>query len=79
MPVRYAHRFYRYPQDRADAAWLLDEIAEHRAAVDKALRLGSFNPDAVIGFVPLFGHRALVAFSDPALSPVLSVVGDARA
>ena len=74
-PIRFRRSFYKYPDDFSKVAWLLEDTRCHRASVDAALKEEGFDPDKVTGFIPIYSHRALVAFKDQSLSPVLSIWG----
>lgn len=74
-PNSYCHRSYKYPDDLDRAACLIEEIAEFRPAVNEALAECGFDPQQVVGFIPIYGHRAVVAFHDTHLSPVISIMG----
>ncbi len=64
---------YEYPEDYEKTTWLREEIQEYRSYTDEVLLAEGFDPGQVTGFVPLYAHRALVAFKDTSLSPVISV------
>lgn len=70
----YERRFYIYPEDRDVAQYYLDQIVEFEDTVHSALK--GFNIGDIIGYIPIYAHRAVVVFKDPALSPVVSVMGD---
>lgn len=74
-PYSYASRYYKYPDDWEGAQWLIEHIAEFRDAVDEALTEFGLDPQQVAGFIPIYGHRAVVAFQDIKLSPVISIMG----
>ena len=74
-PSRHRRSFYKYPDDLLSQTWLLEDLETHRAIVNAVLEGEGFDSADVVGFIPIYGHRALVAFTDPTLSPVLSVVG----
>lgn len=74
-PSRYRRSFYKYPDDLFSQTRLLEDLEAHRAIVNAVLEGDGFDSANLVGFVPIYGHRALVAFADPTLSPVLSVVG----
>jgi SMI1 / KNR4 family (SUKH-1) len=75
-PETYSRNCYKYPEDFKSVKWILEEIEENKKYVAEALEEASFNFKDVEGYIPLFGHRALVVFRDKALSPVISIVGD---
>ena len=74
-PSRHRRSFYKYPDDLLSQTRLLEDLETHRKVVNAVLEEEGFDSADVVGFVPIYGHRALVAFTDPTLSPVLSVVG----
>ncbi len=74
-PYSYAKPFYQYPDDLDKSEWLIKEILAFRNEVNHALNDDAFDSSAVIGFVPIYAHRALVVFRDQSLSPVISIVG----
>lgn len=71
----YARQCYKYPDDLPRVQGWLDQISEFRSFVDGALESEGFEAHEIVGFVPVYGHRALVVFNDRALSPVISIVG----
>jgi cell wall assembly regulator SMI1 len=64
---------YQYPDDLDNVRWLITEIAEHIDFVKEALSLEGYEAENVIGFVPLYAHRALAVFKDKSLTPVISI------
>lgn len=74
-PTRHRRSFYKYPDDLFTQTLLLEDLNTHRGIANAVLQDEGFDSGDVVGFIPIYGHRALVAFSDPSLSPVLSVVG----
>ena len=71
----YYRNCYEYPDDLNFTKWLLEDVIENRQSVDDALSEVGFNPAEVIGFIPIYGHRAITAFHNPKISPVISIVG----
>jgi hypothetical protein len=69
----YGQNVYQYPADIKKAEELVNEIKENIYYVKEALRLDGYDPESVIGFVPLYGHQALAVFYDKSLSPVISI------
>ncbi|GLQ29524.1 SMI1/KNR4 family protein [Litoribrevibacter albus] len=69
----FDHRFYLMPDHWNKAQWLIDEISENKKYVFKAL--AEFPVSSIVGFIPIYGHRAMVVFEDSSLSPVISVWG----
>ena len=41
--------------------------------VNEALQVRGFDTSKVVGFVPLYGHRAMAVFTEKSLSPVISI------
>lgn len=72
----FGTNLYRYPNDFKRTRWLLKKIHENIKHVKKALANSDFDTKKIVGFVPLYAHRALVVFKDKSLSPVVSVWGD---
>ncbi|AEA44625.1 SMI1/KNR4 family protein [Fluviicola taffensis] len=64
---------YIYPQDYERTKWLTEEIFEFINYTKEPLSKAGFDTNQIVGFVPLYGHRALVVFQDTSLSPVVSV------
>ena len=69
----FGRRMYKYPEDFETTLHLRQEIMENMNYVNEALQLSGFDTSKVIGFVPLYGHRALAVFTDKSLSPVISI------
>ncbi|MDQ0610082.1 hypothetical protein QFZ83_004253 [Variovorax sp. W1I1] len=76
LPPRHSRQCYKYPDDLPNVAWLLADTVEYRQTIDDVLEGDGFSPDDVLGFIPIYAHRALVVFGDRKLSPVLSMVGN---
>jgi len=74
----YQRRCYKYPNDWQKTKWLRDLINQHPTNdyVKEALQEEGFDPNDIVGYVPMYGHRALVVFTDSELTPVLSVVSN---
>lgn len=72
----YSRNCYKYPDDFERVRWLKEEIDEYRKFVNEVLFGQGFPSDEIEGFVPLYGHRALVVFKNKELSPVISIVGN---
>ncbi len=75
-PNGYNRRCYKYPEDYRTVKWLFDEIDENIEYVNRALESEGFKSKNITGFIPLYSHRALVAFINKKISPVVSVYGD---
>ena len=69
----YDRRCYKYPEDFLKVQWLIKEIKENIEYVNEALLIEGFDINDVVGFVPLYLHRALVVFNDKTLTPVISI------
>jgi len=65
---------YKYPDDITRMKWFFERIDKTKSLINTALREEGFDPDEVVGFVPLYSHRALAVFHDKNLSPVVSVM-----
>jgi hypothetical protein len=75
-PDRVEDDEYKYPDDFTRARWLIEEINTNSKYVNQVLVAKGFNANDVVGFIPLYVHRALVVFTDKSLSPVISVHGN---
>ena len=64
---------YKYPDDFETTFYLRQEIKDNMKYVNEALQVSGFDTTKVVGFVPLFGHRAMAVFTDKSLSPVISI------
>ena len=69
----FGRTMYKYPEDYETIFSLRQEIMENMKYVNEALQLSGFDSSKVVGFVPLYGHRAMAVFTDKALSPVISI------
>lgn len=67
---------YRYPDDFVKPQWLITQFTEFEKYIHDALTYEGFDVKDIVGFVPMYGHRALVVFNDKTLSPVVSIHGD---
>lgn len=67
--------FYQYPRDIEKSNWLVEEIKEFKIYAEEALTEAGFDVSKIVGYVPIYSHRALVVFVDKNLSPVISVWG----
>lgn len=74
-PDRYDRRCYKYPEDYAKVKWLIEELKENISYAKAALEENGFDSEDLEGFIPLYGHRALVVLKDKNLSPVISAIG----
>ncbi len=73
--VNYDDRFYQYPRDLKKSKWLVEEITAFKNEAELALSEEGFNVSEIVGYIPIYGHRALVVFKDKKKSPVISVWG----
>jgi hypothetical protein len=64
---------YKYPDDYEKSGWLTKEIHEFIDYTKGTLSEAGFPVEQIVGFVPLYTHRALVVFQDKSLSPVVSI------
>jgi hypothetical protein len=69
----FERMIYMYPEDYEKTKWLTEEIYEFMDYTKAPLSEAGFDTDQIVGFIPLYGHRALVVFQDKSLSPVISV------
>jgi hypothetical protein len=67
---------YKYPDDLDNTKWLIEEVNDYIEYAKSALNANNFNNYEIEGFVPLYGHRALVVLNDKTKSPVLSIWGN---
>ena len=70
---QFERMIYIYPEDYERTKWLTEEIVEFIDYTKKPLSKAGFDTNLIVGFVPLYGHRALVVFQDKSLNPVISV------
>ena len=75
--IEYAREnfFYQYPEDFEKSRWLINEINENKFEVELILTEAGFDVSKIVGYIPLYNHRALVVFENKYLSPVISVWG----
>lgn len=67
--------FYNYPEDYEKSRWLINDIEEFKIEAEAALAEAGFDVSQIVGYIPMYNHRALVVFKDKYLSPVISVWG----
>ena len=74
--IEYAREnfFYEYPRDIEKSRWLINEINENKFEVELILTESGFDVSKIVGYIPMYNHRALVVFEDKYLSPVISVM-----
>lgn len=72
----FQRRCYKYPEDLEITKWLIEEANDYIEYAKKALNINGFNNYEIEGFIPLYGHRALVILNDKTKSPVLSIWGN---
>lgn len=75
-PDEFERRCYKYPDDFEKTKWLISDVTQYIQCANEVLSHAGFDPKQIEGFVPLYGHRALVVFKNKSLSPVLSIWGD---
>ncbi|MCV6636204.1 hypothetical protein [Candidatus Albibeggiatoa sp. nov. NOAA] len=73
---RYARSCYKYPDDWSTVQTFIAELYDNIKYIKIALEESGLAKQDIQGFIPLYGHRALVVFEDLRLSPVISAVGD---
>ena len=73
---KYDRRCYKYPNDLEKTKWLIDEVNRYIEFANEVLDEFGFDSSQVEGFIPLYGHRALVVLKDKNQSPVLSIWGN---
>jgi len=64
---------YQYPIDFDKVQPLLQTIHQNMDYVQQTLEEAQLPAQKIEGFVPLYGHRALVVFEDKTRTPVISV------
>ncbi|GAA4773816.1 hypothetical protein GCM10023230_25640 [Flavobacterium hankyongi] len=67
--------FYQYPRDIDKSKWVLEDIDKFKTYAEDALIEAGFDVSKIVGYVPIYHHRALVVFENKYLSPVISVWG----
>jgi len=74
--IEYAREnfFYEYPRDIEKSRWLINEINENKSEAELVLTEAGFDVSKIVGYIPMYNHRALVVFEDKYLSPVISVM-----
>lgn len=72
----YGRSLYWYPEDFNKPQWLISQFTEFEKYIHDALAYKGFDVKDIVGFVPIYSHRALVVFNDKGLSPVVSIHGD---
>lgn len=72
----FDRRLYKYPEDFNKPQWLISQFTEFEKYIHDALSDKGFDVTDIVGYVPMYGHRALVVFNDKMLSPVVSIHGD---
>lgn len=73
--IEYERRnfFHQYPEDYEKSRWLINEINENKFEAELVLTEAGFDVSQIVGYIPMYNHRALVVFKDKYLSPVISV------
>lgn len=74
-PDQFDRRCYKYPDDLEKTKWLISEVNENIKYAEECLSESGFDSIQIEGFIPLYGHRALVVLKDKTKSPVLSICG----
>jgi len=69
----FGRRMYKYPEDHETTFSLRQEIKDNINYVNEELQLSGFDTEKVVGFVPLYSHRAMAVFTDKSLSLVISI------
>lgn len=74
--IEYASEkfFYQYPEDYKKSRLLINEINKNKFEAELALTEAGFDITKIVGYIPMYSHRALVVFEDKYLSPVISVM-----
>lgn len=73
--IKFKNLFYQYPRDIKESKWLVQDINGFKNDTEAALTEAGFDVSQIVGYIPIYSHRALVIFSDKYLSPVISVWG----
>ncbi|MBF4469836.1 hypothetical protein [Flavobacterium sp. HJJ] len=73
--IRFDNFFYQYSRDIEKSKWLVEDINTFKIYVEEALTEAGFDVSQIIGYIPIYHHRAIVVFRNKYLSPVISVMG----
>lgn len=75
-PDEFERRCYQYPLDIDNTKWLIDDVNFYIKYAKRCLTQEGFDSSQIEGFIPIYGHRALVVLEDKTKSPVISIWGD---
>lgn len=73
--IRFVDFLYQYPRDIEKSKWLLEDINTFKFYAEEVLIEAGFDVSKIVGYIPIYNHRVLVAFENKYLSPVISVMG----
>ena len=73
--IKFKDSFYQYPRDIEKTKWLVEDINKFKIYAEIALIEEGFDVSKIVGYIPIYSHRALVVFENKYLSPVISVCG----
>lgn len=73
--IKFNNLFYQYPRDIEKSKWLVQDINKFKNDAEATLTETGFDVSKIVGYIPIYSHRALVVFEDKYLSPVISAWG----
>ena len=73
--IKFNNLFYQYPRDIEKSKWLVQDINKFKNDAEAMLTETGFDVSKIVGYIPIYSHRALVVFEDKYLSPVISAWG----
>lgn len=73
--IRFDDFFYQYPRDIEKSKWLIEDINTFKFYAEEVLIEAGFDVSKIVGYIPIYNHRALVVFENKYLSPIISVMG----
>lgn len=73
---QYFRSCYKYPDDWEVVQEFIAELYDNLKHIKIALKELELAEKDIKGFIPLYGHRALVVFENLELTPVISAVGN---
>ena len=71
---QYFRNCYKYPDDLEVVKPFIAELSNNLKYIKIALKDLKLEKTEIKGFIPLYGHRALVVFNELDLTPVISAV-----
>jgi len=76
MEDQFERECYKYPDDLEKTRWLVEDVNQYINYAKEVLEEAAIDSTQIEGFIPLYGHRALVVLKDKTKSPVLSIWGN---